>query len=83
MTEIERLAELLRRLPPAPTPWVRAAQELPRARGELEEIVARAEADMAFRKALLRDLESALADAGFHCDDPRLIEELRSRLPRA
>ncbi len=41
----ERLAELLRALPPPPTAWVQAAQELPRARRELGGIVARAEAD--------------------------------------
>jgi hypothetical protein len=80
VTEIERLAALLRLLRPAPPAWVRAAQELPRARLELEEIVGRAEADATFRKALLRDLESALADAGLRWDDPRLIDELRRRL---
>jgi hypothetical protein len=80
VTEIERLAALLRLLRPAPPAWVRAAQELPRGRLELEEIVVRAEADAAFRKALLRDLESGLADAGLHWDDPRLIDELRRRL---
>src|SRR5262249_2564583 len=63
MSEIERLAALLRLLPPAPPAWVRAAQELPHARLELEEIVARAEADAVFRQVLLGDLESALADA--------------------
>ena len=47
----ERLAELLRALPPAPEGWVRAAQELPRVRRELDGIVARAVADAEFRKA--------------------------------
>ncbi len=41
----ERIARLLKALPPAPEGWVRAAQELPRSRRELDEIVARAEAD--------------------------------------
>jgi len=40
-----RLAELIKALPPAPEAWVEAAQELPLARGRLDDIVARAEAD--------------------------------------
>ena len=79
MTEIERLAELLRLLPPAPTSWVQAAQELPLARAGLDEIVARAEADAAFRAELVADLESALDAAGVELDEPAL-ELLRKRL---
>ena len=60
----ERLAKLIRALPPAPVVWVRAAQELPFARGELDEIVARAEADAAFRQRLIADLEGARAAPG-------------------
>jgi len=52
----ERLAKLIRALPPAPMGWVRAAQELPFVRGELDEIVARAEADAAFCERLIADL---------------------------
>ena len=37
----ERLARLIRALPPAPEAWVRAAQELPLAKAGLDEIVAR------------------------------------------
>src|SRR5437588_700242 len=47
--DIERIAELLRLLPPPPEGWVRAAQELPQARAEFAGIVARAEEDAAFR----------------------------------
>lgn len=79
MTEIERLAELLRRLPPAPSAWVQAAQELPLARAGLDEIVARAEADAAFRAELVADLESALDAAGVELEEPAL-ELLRKRL---
>ena len=57
----ERLGVLLRILRPAPTGWVRAAQELPAARRTLADIVSRAEADIAFRSALIADLEQALA----------------------
>ena len=72
----ERLGELLRVLRPAPRGWVQAAQELPAARRSLDEIVGRAEADLAFRAALIADLETALAAEGY---DPghRVVEELR------
>jgi hypothetical protein len=75
----ERLGELLRALPPAPEGWVRAAQELPRSRRELDDIVARAVADEAFRKALIEDLDRALRDVGFE-PESLPIEELRRRL---
>jgi len=74
-----RLGELLRCLRPAPDGWVRAAQELPLARRTLDEIVERAEADLAFREALLADLERALEGAGYEPDE-RIVVELRRRL---
>ena len=74
-----RLAELLRALPPVPEGWVRAAQELPRVRGELDLIVARAEADAEFRQALIRDLEDALRAQGYE-PDLMPLDELRRRL---
>jgi hypothetical protein len=75
----ERLADLLRALPPAPEGWVRAAQELPRSRAELDDIVARAVADDAFRRALIVDLEQALQTEGYEPESLPL-EELRRRL---
>jgi hypothetical protein len=75
----ERIAQLLHMLPPAPEGWVKAAQELPRARRELDEIVALAQADQAFRAAVIADLEAALEQRGFEVD-PRLMPELRERL---
>ena len=75
----ERLGVLLRLLRPAPTGWVRAAQELPTARRTFDEIVARAEADLAFRKAMLADLETALAAEGYE-PDRRVLDEIRERL---
>jgi hypothetical protein len=75
----ERIAELLRALPPAPEGWVRAAQELPRSRAELDDIVGRAVADEAFRKALIADLEAALRDVGYE-PDILPLDELRRRL---
>ena len=74
----DRLADLIAALPPAPQAWVLAAQQLPTARAELDEIVARAEADADFRRALIADLESALAQAGYEPDRP-LVDELRRR----
>jgi hypothetical protein len=77
----EHIAELLRALPSPPAGWVEAAQELPRARAEIDGLVARAQADAAFRVALLADLEAALAAEGV---EPRaaLVELLRRRVTR-
>ena len=75
----ESLGALLRILRPAPTGWVQAAQELPGARGSLDEIVARAEADLAFRDALIADLEEALSQAGYE-PDRRMVSWLEERL---
>jgi regulator of protease activity HflC (stomatin/prohibitin superfamily) len=75
----ERLAALLRTLPPAPEGWVKAAQQLPRARAEIDEIVARAEADQKFRAAVLADLEAALEQAGYDIDRS-LLPVLKERL---
>ena len=75
----ERLAALLRSLPPAPEGWVKAAQQLPRARAEIDEIVARAEADQKFRAAVLADLEAALEQAGYDIDRS-LLPALKERL---
>lgn len=74
----ERLARLIRALPPAPVAWVRAAQELPMARAGLDEIVARAEADAEFRRRLVADLEAALEAEGYE-RDPAVIEALKAR----
>ena len=76
----EQIADLLRRLPPAPEGWVRAAQELPIARRGLDDIVERARADDRFRRALIADLESALAAEGYE-PDPKVVEALRRHLP--
>ena len=75
----ERIAELLRLLPPVPRGWVQAAQELPLARSELDGMVERARRDAEYRAALLADLESAVSAAGVL---PRadVVEHLRRRL---
>jgi hypothetical protein len=74
----DRLAELIGALPPAPQGWVQAAQELPLARTEIAEIVARAEADAEFREALIADLEATLAQEGYEPERP-LLDALRRR----
>jgi hypothetical protein len=75
----ERLAELLRMLPPAPEGWIAAAQELPRVRAEMDQIVSRAVADAEFRTALIADLEEALRSEGYEPEHMPL-DELRRRL---
>jgi hypothetical protein len=45
----------------------------------MDEILARAEADVAFRRTLLADLEAALLAEGFE-PDRRVLDELRRRL---
>ena len=72
----ERIGRLLRLLPHAPEGWVRAAQELPAARAMLDELVARAEQDAAFRLQLLADLERAVAAAGYE-PSPYVVSRLR------
>ena len=57
----ERLAELLALLKPPPVAWVEAAAQLPALRAVMDDLVARAERDAAFRAALVADLEAALA----------------------
>jgi hypothetical protein len=76
----ERLGELLGLLPPAPAGWMQAAQELPAARRDLDEIVERARSDAAFRVQLVADLEAALAAAGYEPRAP-LLDAVRERLP--
>ncbi|TMK75640.1 MAG: hypothetical protein E6G45_13380 [Actinobacteria bacterium] len=73
-----RIGELLRRLPPAPEAWVRAAQELPLARLGLDDLVRRAEEDAEFRARVVADLEAALRDEGLE-PDPERVEALRRR----
>jgi hypothetical protein len=80
-TTEERLAELLALLPPAPSAWVEAAQEISLGRAQLDEIVARAEQDAAFRQALIANLESTLAAEGYEPKRP-LLDVLRDRLDR-
>jgi hypothetical protein len=75
----ERLGQLLRLLRPAPTGWVEAAAQLPRLRAICDDLVARAEADAAFRAALVADLEAALARQGVEPSE-RTLSELRARL---
>jgi hypothetical protein len=74
-----QIAEALSALPPAPTAWVRAAQELPRLERLLDEIVGRIEQDVEFRTRTMTDLETALLEEGYE-PEPALVEALRHRL---
>lgn len=80
--DIDALSRLIAALPQTPAGWVEAAKELPRASRGLDDIVARAEADAAFRAQLVSDLESALAEVGVEATPP-LLSELRRRFPAA
>jgi hypothetical protein len=75
----ERIAALLRLLPPAPEGWARAAQELPRARAEISDLVARAEEDAAFRDRVVADLNAALEAEGIEAT-PSVGAALRAGL---
>ncbi|MBV8942376.1 MAG: hypothetical protein JO321_06950 [Solirubrobacterales bacterium] len=75
----EEVAELIAALAPAPTAWVEAAIELPRARATIDELVAGAVGDRERRAAMLADLEAALRAAGV-TPRPQLVDELRARL---
>ena len=75
----ERIAAQLRLLPPAPDGWVRAAQELPQARTEVAALVARAEADAAYRARVVADLEAALEAEGIEAR-PSVVAALRTSL---
>jgi hypothetical protein len=81
MTQLteEELAGLLAALPPAPTAWVEAAVELPRARATIDELVAAAIEDRERREAMLCDLEAALRAAGVE-PRPKVVADLRARL---
>ena len=58
----ERLARLLRELPPAPAPWVAAASELPRVRRALEHLERDVLAGADARDVATAQLEAALAE---------------------
>ncbi len=77
--EIEELAQLIALLQPAPTGWVEAAQELPRAIAGLDALVARAMEDAELRARVLADLEAAF-DASEIQPTRRLLDEARRRL---
>jgi hypothetical protein len=78
----ERLGRLVGLLSPAPEGWVQAAQEIPAFRSMLDDIVARAESDQAFREALIADLEAAIAEAGYE-PEPRVVAEVRRQIGHA
>lgn len=75
----QRIAELIKLLPPAPPAWVAAAQQLPGVERGIEQILALSEKDAEFRQLLDEDLEEALRRAG---QEPRddLIRAIRDRL---
>jgi len=77
--DIEQLGRLIGALPPTPEGWVSAAQELPRMRVGLDDLIAKAKTDAELRARLVADLESALAESGIS-PTPRILAEARARL---
>ena len=75
----EALAGLLSELREPPGPWIAAAQQLPAARASLDDLVARAQADAAYRDQVLAGLEDALRAEGRE-PESHLIASLRARL---
>lgn len=75
----EQLAARLRDVREPSRAWVDAAKELPAMRAELDDLVARAEADAAFREQVLADLEEALRAEGRE-PTPNMVAALRARL---
>jgi hypothetical protein len=73
------MARLLELLPPAPSAWVKTAQETPLARRRLDELVERAVASLQERDEEIADLEAALEQAGIE-PEFRLVEAVRARL---
>lgn len=77
-TEISRL---IASLPPAPTAWVAAAQQMPAARSALDTLLARARVSVEERELIMKDLEAALTAEGIE-PMPAVVDELQARLGR-
>jgi hypothetical protein len=80
MTDDHELGRMVRMLPPAPATWVEAAQALPFLKHELDSILARAEGDAGFRKALRADPDAALHNEGYDLS-PSVVAHLMRKLP--
>jgi hypothetical protein len=80
MTDEHELGRMVRMLPAAPAAWVEAAQALPFLKDELDSILARAEGDPRFRKALRDDANEALHNEGYDLS-PSVVAHLMRKLP--
>jgi hypothetical protein len=80
MTDEHELGRMVRMLPAAPAAWVEAAQALPFLKDELDSILARAEGDAGFRKALRTDPATALRSEGYDLS-PSVVAHLMRKLP--
>lgn len=77
--DMTNLGRLIAMLPPVPPGLVEAAQQLPKVRRELDDLLRLAEVDAEFRAKLVADLESTLTEAGIE-PTRRLVEEVRTRM---
>ena len=75
----EKLAELLRALPPAPKAWVRAVQALGLSQPTIADLVERAKTDDRFRKALIANPGAALEAEGYEVE-PDVIAAIMKQL---
>jgi hypothetical protein len=77
--DIDQLSRLIAVLPPAPSAWVAAAQQLPRLRRELDDLLTRARADAELHARLESDLEALLLESGI-TPTARVLDEVRARM---
>lgn len=84
MTEYtdEELAALLRALKPAPAHWVEAAQQIPRMKKQVAEVLPYLEEIAPGRAAETAELEKAIEAAGLS-PEPQLLAELQRHIAEA
>lgn len=75
----EELAELLRSLPEPPAHWIEAAEQIPRIKRQIAEVLPHLEAMAADRAVETAELEAAIEAAGLE-PEPRLVAGLRQYL---
>jgi len=76
------LAGLLRSLPPAPAHWVEAAQQIPRIKKQIIEVLPFLESAAPGRAVETAQLEKAIEAAGL-TPEPQLVAELQRHLAEA
>lgn len=78
----QELAGLLRVLKPAPTSWVEAAQQIPRMKKQVAEVLPYLEEIAPDRASETAELEKAISAAGL-TPEPQLLAELQRHIAEA